>query len=102
MMLTTCGFSTTTAYNGRRALEKAQSFRPEIILMDIGLPDMDGHEVAAILRRECSLATTVFIAISARAPNTRAPCASEARFDHYLVKPVDFDLLLRLLSKKAP
>jgi len=102
MMLTFCGFNTTTAYNGSLALEKARNFGPEIILLDLGLPDMDGYEVASTIRRECGLATTIFIAMSARDPDSRAPHAREARFDHYLVKPVDLDLLLRLLSKQGP
>ncbi len=76
MMLTICGFDTTTAYNGRLALEKAHTFRPEIILLDIGLPDMDGYELASTIRRECGLATSTFIAISARNPET--PRASRA------------------------
>jgi CheY-like chemotaxis protein len=102
MMLTIYGFNTTTAYNGSLALEKARTFRPEIILLDINLPDMDGYEVASIIRKDCGLATTIFIAISDLDPDTRAPHAREARFDHYLVKPVDLDVLLRLLSKQGP
>jgi len=102
MMLTLCGFNTITAYNGSLALDKARTFRPDIILLDIGLPDMDGYEVASTIRRECGLATTIFIAVSANDPDTRAPHAREARFDHYLVKPVDLDLLLRLLFEQGP
>ncbi len=102
MMLALWGFNTTTAYNGSVALEKAREFRPEVVLLDIGLPDMDGYEVASTLRRECGLAATIFIAISARDPDIRAPHAREAKFDHYLVKPVDLDLLLRVLSERAP
>ena len=101
MMLTLWGFTTTTAYNGGLALEKARTFRPEIILLDIGLPDMDGYEVASTIRSECGLATTVFIGISALDPDTRAAHAREARFDHYLIKPVDLDVLLRLLSQQG-
>ncbi len=100
MMLSICGFDTSTAYNGSRAVEKAHTFRPDIILLDIGLPDMDGYEVASTIRRECDLGTTMFIAVSARDPDARAPHAREAGFDHYLIKPVDLDLLLRLLSRQ--
>ncbi len=100
MMLTLCGFNTITAYNGRLALDKARTFRPDIILLDIGLPDMDGYEVASTIRRECGLGTTMFVAVSARDPDARAPHAREARFDYYLIKPVDLDLLLRLLSRQ--
>lgn len=98
MMLTICGFNTTTAYNGRLALEKAHKFRPEIVLLDLGLPDMNGYEVATTIRRECGMATPIFIAISAGYPDFRPPHGQEARFDHYLVKPVDFDVLFQLLS----
>ena len=102
MMLSICGFNTTTAYNGSLALEKARNFRPEIILLDIGLPDMDGYEVASTIRNDYGLATAIFIAISALDPDNQAPHAREARFDHYLVKPVDLDVLLRLLSHEGP
>ena len=102
MMLSICGFDTSTAYSGSLAVEKARTFRPDIILLDIGLPDMDGYEVASTIRRECNLGTTMFIAVSARDPDARAPHAREARFDHYLIKPVDLDLLLRLLSRQDP
>ena len=47
---------TTTAYSGRHALEKTRrEFRPEVVLLDIGLPDMDGYEVAATIRKDCGL-----------------------------------------------
>ena len=52
--------------------------------------------------REAGLPTTIFIAIADLDPDTCAPHAREARFDHYLVKPVDLDVLLRLLSKQGP
>jgi CheY-like chemotaxis protein len=63
---------------------------------------MDGYEVASTIRRECGLAAPIFIAISARDLDTRSPHAREARFDHFMGKPVDLDLLLRLLSKHGP
>jgi two-component system CheB/CheR fusion protein len=97
-VLTICGFQTATAYNGRLALEKARAFRPEIILLDINLPDMDGYQVASTIRRDCGWLSTLFIAMSAGEPDCRAPHAEEARFDRYLIKPVDLDVLLRILS----
>jgi CheY-like chemotaxis protein len=102
MILSICGFNTTTAYNGRLALEKAHKFRPEIVLLDLGLPDMNGYEVASTIRRKCGLATPIFIAMSAADPDLRAPHAQEDAFDHYLVKPVDLDGLLWLLSNHNP
>ena len=100
-MLAICGFNTTTAYNGRLALEKARSFRPEIILLDIGLPDMNGYEVASTIRKEGVLTRTLLIAVSAADPDSQSTFAVEARFDHYLIKPVDLNVLLRLLSKSG-
>ena len=73
-VLTICGFDTTTAYSGRLALEKARTFQPEVILLDIGLPDIDGYEVAATLRRDCSLEA----ASSSRCPPTN-PTATRRR-----------------------
>jgi len=99
MMLGICGFDTRTAYCGRLAMEQARSFQPEIVLLDIGLPDIDGYQVAATLRGEDSLSAATFIAVSAVDPDSQSPFAREARFDHYLIKPVDFDVLIRLLTK---
>ena len=101
-VLTIWGFQTATAETGRVALEKAQSFHPEVIVLDISLPDMDGYEVASALRGESELAAALFIAISAHDPDARARSAREAGFDHYLVKPVDLGVLLRILCSMTP
>lgn len=98
MTLSMCGFQTTTAYTGRGALKKASTFRPDIILLDIGLPDMSGYELATALRTKDDLAATTFIAISANNTGSRPKDASADVFDNYLVKPVDLDKLVQLLS----
>jgi CheY-like chemotaxis protein len=97
-VLTIWGFHTATASDGRRALEKARTFQPEVIVLDIGLPDMDGYEVASTLREETDIATPHIIAMSANSPETRSPRARAAGFDHFLVKPIDPEVLLRALS----
>lgn len=97
IMLGICGFDTATAYNGRRGVEKAREFRPEVVLLDIGLPDMNGYEAAARIRREGGSKATI-IAISAADPDAKAPHAGEAGFNHYLIKPVDLDGLIGLIS----
>lgn len=98
MTLSMCGFQTTTAYNGRVALKKVGTFHPDIVLLDIGLPDMSGYELASVLRAKDDLATTVLIAISANEPDSRLAGVSDNLFDNYLVKPVDLDKLVQLLS----
>ncbi len=98
MMLKFRGFHTTTAHNGYLALLCARSFLPEIVLVDINLPDIDGYELASTIRRECGLQATLFIAISASDPDKSSPFFREADFDHYLIKPVDLDDLVKLLS----
>ncbi len=98
MTLSMCGFQTMTAYSGRGAIKKASTFRPDIILLDIGLPDMSGYELASALRTKDDLSITHFIAISANDPETRPQNVRADLFDNYLVKPVDLDSLVQLLS----
>lgn len=99
MMLSICGFQTDTAYNGTLALEKARRFHPEFVLLDLGLPDIDGYEVAAALREDCDLKQAVVIAISAREVDPGLLQKRKARFDQALVKPVELEVLLRLLRR---
>jgi CheY-like chemotaxis protein len=102
MLLRLTGFTTATAYNGHVAVERARSFHPDIVLMDIGLPDMAGYELASTLRKDPGLGHAVMIAISAGSFDLDASHADEARFDHYLIKPIDLDHLLRILSRARP
>jgi two-component system CheB/CheR fusion protein len=101
LILTASGYTVETTNLGRGALEKGRSFEPRIVLLDIGLPDIDGYEVARRLRQFPELESVILIAISAREPRTDPLSAQQARFDHYLTKPVDFATLLKLLSQKS-
>ena len=98
MLLRTTGNEIRTAYDGLEALQVASEFRPEVVLLDIGLPKIDGHEVARRLRREpwgqqvCLIAVTGWSDVSDRT-KSRA-----AGFDHHLVKPLDTTHLARLLG----
>jgi signal transduction histidine kinase/CheY-like chemotaxis protein len=97
ILLSAQGHDVRTAYDGGSALETARSFRPEVTLQDIGMPDMDGYEVARKLRE---LPQTQHAALIAMTGFTREEDAREARaagFDHHLGKPVDFDALDRVL-----
>jgi DNA-binding response OmpR family regulator len=92
------GFSVATAPTGTQAIEIARSFQPRIVLLDIGLPDMDGYVVAQALREELGLTSATLIAISAHYPKPFPERGRDARIDHFLVKPVDFENLLPLLE----
>jgi two-component system CheB/CheR fusion protein len=93
------GHRVETALTGQQALETAGKFRPTVILLDIGMPDMDGYTVAERLRKLPGLEDTIFVAVSGYgAPENRAR-AKEAGFDFYLVKPVDYANLEQLLQQ---
>jgi CheY-like chemotaxis protein len=96
------GFQVATAPNGHAAIETARSFRPQVVLLDIGLPDMDGYQVAQALRRDVGLERATYIAISAYDLNSRPLHTRESRFDHFFVKPVDLERLIALLPRARP
>jgi signal transduction histidine kinase len=77
-----------TVEDGLRALEEARFFRPNIVLCDIGLPGMDGYEVARQLRREPGLEKTLLVAVSGYGQEEDRRRSAEAGFDRHLVKPV--------------
>jgi two-component system CheB/CheR fusion protein len=92
------GPEATSALNGRAGLEVVRQHRPDIVLCDIGLAGMDGYAVAARLREVAIEPRPTLIAITGYGqPEDRAR-ALAAGFDHHLVKPVDPDMLLRLIA----
>jgi signal transduction histidine kinase/ActR/RegA family two-component response regulator len=91
------GFEVTGAATGNEALEMAAAFEPTAILLDVGLPDMSGYEVARRFRELPQFASTLLIALTGYdTPEARAQSAA-AGFDHHICKPVNFDELERLL-----
>jgi PAS domain S-box-containing protein len=97
-LLKLLGHEVAMAHSGPEALDVAREHRPEFVLLDIGLPGMDGYEVASRLRREeCSLGA-VIIAVSGYGQDEDRRRSKEAGFDHHLIKPLDHDALLSLLS----
>ena len=95
------GHDVQTANDGRAAISVAQVYRPDIVLLDIGLPGMDGYQVAARLRQEESSKGAVIIAVSGYGQEEDRRRSQEAGFDHHMVKPVDHDALLKLLAQSA-
>jgi PAS domain S-box-containing protein len=98
MMLQMLGNDTRTAYDGAEALSAAAAFRPDVILLDIGLPRLTGYEVCRRLRAEPGGAGVVVIAQTGWGQEEDRRKSHEAGFDHHLVKPVDPDALLQLLA----
>ena len=93
------GHSAEMVHIGRDALDAARRTQPDLILMDIGLPEMDGNQVATLLRHEASLDHTVLAALTGwgRAEDRRA--SLDAGFDVYLVKPVSLRELRELVAR---
>lgn len=92
------GFKVYTAYSGPDAVALAARVRPRVLLLDIAMPNMDGHELARIVRRAPWGHTSKLIAISGFDTSTDIRRSHEAGFDYHLVKPVDFDTLLALID----
>ncbi len=99
MLLETCGHQVHIAYDGVTALEIAREHRPEVILLDIGMPGMSGYEVARRLRQQPELHGTLLIALTGWGQEADRQRACEAGFDHHLVKPVDLAALEALLRR---
>jgi signal transduction histidine kinase/ActR/RegA family two-component response regulator len=89
-----------TAYDGLAALETARAFRPSVIFLDIGLPGMNGFEVARTLRGE-GFASEVIVAVSGYGQPEDRERSRQAGFDDHLVKPVHQDSLVSVLQRYA-
>jgi len=101
MVLQLWGHEPRVAYDGMAALEAAEQFAPDVILSDVGLPGMDGYELARRFRAHSAFGRTVLIALSGYGREADKRRALEAGFDHHLVKPPDFDTLAALLGRVA-
>jgi PAS domain S-box-containing protein len=96
-LLTSWGCQTSVAHDGHQAIAVAREFAPAIVLLDIGLPGVDGYEVCRRLRQEPRCKEALIIAISGYGQDEDRRCSKEAGFDHHLIKPVDLEELRRLL-----
>lgn len=96
------GHEVETAYDGREALAAVERFRPQVALLDIGMPEVNGYEVARRVRGEPWGAGVYLVALTGLGtPEDRAR-AQEAGFHTHLVKPVDVDALERIVASVAP
>ena len=90
------------AADGRTGLTRARELHPDVVLCDIGLPDMDGYALAHAIRREPTLAHVRLIALSGYAQNQDRARAEQVGFDAHLVKPADLAELERVLRYGVP
>ena len=98
MLLQAWGHDLRVVYDGPPALDMARQFHPQVILLDIGLPSLDGFAVAAQLRAEPDLGPLVVIAMTGYGQDTDRQRSLAAGFDHHLVKPTNLGLLQEMLA----
>ncbi len=87
------------AHDGAEGLAKARILKPDVLLCDIGLPELDGYQVARIIRQDPELRSTFLVALSGYALQEDLDRASEAGFDRYMAKPPKLEELERLLAE---
>ncbi len=92
------GHETRMAYDGPTALSLVHDFKPDVLILDIGLPDMDGYQLATALRTLPVTANALLIALTGYGQIEHVQRSASAGFNHHLVKPVDPDRLRELLA----
>jgi len=104
MLLELSGHDVRTAHTGPNALEATLDYRPNVVLLDIGLPGLNGYEVAKRIRQQPVLHNIVLVAMTGYGQQTDRRISQESGFDHHLVKPTDFgkvQQILATISEKA-
>lgn len=99
-LIETWGHKVRAVYGGREALEAIERDRPNLVLMDIGMPDLDGYDTARIIRRDMSEVPVHLIALSGYARASDVATALEAGFDRHLAKPVDGPTIRQVLEEE--
>jgi len=97
-LLRYANYDVRVAHGGNEALEMLPSFSPEVVVLDIGLPGMDGYELAKVLRGRTETRGALFLAVTGYGQESDRARARESGFDHHLTKPVDFARLQALLE----
>jgi two-component system, chemotaxis family, CheB/CheR fusion protein len=101
-LLSLGGHDVRIAYDGEQAVRVARDYKPDVVLMDLGLPKLDGFEAAAAMREEAWAHQTVLIATTGAGRADDAHKAVAAGFDQHMLKPIDPQLLLRVLYATRP
>ena len=99
LLLELMGLQVRVAGNGNVALAEARTRRPDVMLVDIGLPGMNGYELARAIRSDPALAGITLVALTGYGQEDDRRQALLAGFDHHLVKPVEVDHIQRLMAE---
>ena len=99
MLLQIMGNDTRTAHDGQEAVDVAEEFRPDVMLLDIGLPKLNGYEACRRIREQPWGRSVVLIALTGWGQEDDRRRSQEAGFDHHMVKPVDPQDLMKLLAE---
>jgi two-component system, sensor histidine kinase len=98
-LLGLAGHDTRCAFDGAAALAAAGEFVPDAVLIDIGLPDMDGYELARRMRQEPALASALLVATTGYSTEEDKRRAREAGIDRHVTKPLELGQIERMLSE---
>ncbi|ACC69328.1 response regulator [Paraburkholderia phymatum] len=98
ILLEMLGHEVRVMYDGAAAIAAASEFKPEVVLLDIGLPGVDGYQVARALRAEPATAGALLIALTGYGQDTDRQRTRDAGFDHHLVKPASLDDIERVIA----
>lgn len=102
MLLEALGYEAHVEHDGEAAVKAALARRPDVILMDIGLPGMNGYEAARRIREACAGKPMMIVALTGWGQQADRLRSSEAGIDHHLVKPLDLAKLRQLLEPQPP
>ncbi len=99
MLLQLAGHEVRVAYDGPQALDTFAAHRPDVVFLDIGLPRINGYEVARTIRAQAPGRATLLVALTGWGQEEDQHRAEQAGFDHHLVKPVEYEQLADLLAR---
>jgi len=100
-LLKRLGHTVALAHDGQEAVEVASTFQPDVVLLDIGLPKLNGYEAAPLIRQKCPYRKLVLVALTGWGQQEDRRRSEEAGFDAHMVKPVDFKKLTELIGGVA-
>jgi CheY-like chemotaxis protein len=98
MLLHMLGHEVKTANDGERALDAATEFRPDVAILDIGLPKMNGYDLAKQIREQPWARDVVLVALTGWGQEQHRRRSAESGFNHHLTKPVEFEVLQQILA----
>jgi CheY-like chemotaxis protein len=99
MLLETLGHEVRVMHDGPSALAMVDDFAPEVVILDIGLPGMNGFDVAREMRTRATTKTALLIALTGYGADSDRQQALDAGFDHHLVKPVSFTAIEAVMAE---